>query len=288
MSMISSQWNPREHRKEVAFDSGRPRHHDKLHKDVESGERLGDPVVVLRKVSPKAIGIRTDHHRPTHPNRRMTSSLIRGYRLYRHFRIKEALRLGEMYSHCSKGPDNFGKKDNYWKARIPLHSSETSKNNIGGEESFARPQRRNEEGEIQVNIWEEFKYGSSVLNEKISSPITHGGCEWVRPFLANLLPKPIVDSILYILFFSVYFVSCCLYNNYLELGCYLLYDLHLRIHENAEKHDIKVKFIGSPFQGPMYCIIRMLCQHCHHYENNKVVLNIMKKMRQDFVRASSS
>ncbi|XP_066969159.1 uncharacterized protein [Macrobrachium rosenbergii] len=289
MAMISRGWHQRESQLGFMSDSEQQGEDGRLQRDTESGETLGNPVVILRKMSPKAPTINFEHH--SLHERRIPPPLIQEHRLHRHFRIKEALRLAKLYGHFTKGPKNFGKKGR-GSAKIPLAAAEACRNNTdslpGPEENFDGRQHQKLDREVLVNIWEEFRYGSSVLNVKSSTPITHGGCEWARPFLANLLPKPVVDLILYILFFSVYFLSCCLYNNYLELGCYLLYDLHLRLHENAEKYYIKVKFIGSPFQGPMYCIIRMLCQHCHHYESNKVVLKLMKKMKQDVVDAYSS
>lgn len=152
---------------------------------------------------------------------------------------------------------------------------------------------------ICVNIWEEFLFGKSVITPRYGQ--TRQGSEeenredeeeeeddegpinYVRRVLSHLLPKFVIDLMVYTTYFLIFFASCVGYNMFCELGCYILLAQHLKIHEKAYEKKVDVMFTGSIFQGPLYALTRNWCEHCSERERGKVMRNLMGKMKADIL-----
>ena len=139
-----------------------------------------------------------------------------------------------------------------------------------------------------ITIWKEFIYAPSVLmleRQHLTFQELHG----IKPVtcrLSKFVNRKVVDWSLYVFFFGVYFLHCCIFHDLLELGLYLLFGSHLSIHHLANCSNIDVAFKGSFFQGPAYALIRMCCQHCAQKENAAVMWRHMAKMKKDIMNAN--
>ena len=143
-----------------------------------------------------------------------------------------------------------------------------------------------------VNIWEEFLYGNSVIktrqrNEEEEEE-DEGLINYVRRILSRILPKFMIDLLVYITYFLLFFASCLGYNMFCELGCYILLAQHLKIHEKAYEKKIDVAFTGSIFQGPLYVLTRSWCEHCSERDRAEVIMKLMIKMKSDILPSVST
>lgn len=151
---------------------------------------------------------------------------------------------------------------------------------------------------VCVNIWEEFLFGKSVISprydqtrqgseetnrEEAQEEEDEGPVNYIRRVLGYFLPKFLIDIIVYTAFFLIFFASCVGYNNFCELGCYILLAQHLKIHEKAYEKKVDVVFTGSIFQGPLYALTRNWCEHCSERERGQVIRNLMRKMKADIL-----
>lgn len=140
---------------------------------------------------------------------------------------------------------------------------------------------------IHITIWKEFIYAPSVLMLE-RQPLTYRELHGIKPVtyrLNKFFNRKVVDWSLYVFFFGVYFLYCCIFHDILELGLYLLFGSHLSIHHLASCSNIEITFKGSVFQGPAYALITMCCQHCTQKENAKVMWRHMAKMKRDIMNA---
>lgn len=138
-----------------------------------------------------------------------------------------------------------------------------------------------------ITIWKEFIYAPSVLMLE-QQHFTDRGLHGLKPVtcrLSKFINKRVVDWSLYVFFFGVYFLYCCIFSDVLELGLYLLFGNHLSFHQLASSSNIDMTFKGSFFEGPAYALIRMCCQHCTQRENAKVMWRHMAKMKKDIMNA---
>ncbi|XP_063609670.1 uncharacterized protein LOC134783660 [Penaeus indicus] len=280
-------------------------------RDGESGEILGDKVVALRRApeSPRRLRLR-----PAVPRDRSQSghySLLKQHQQFSGFRIRDALaqqgglrlRKGSMtYSRGGapllqpqyqirvemeggvavrqtafpKGPRHWHEEWGQVRFRPPFRVPRKSL-------SESRP--TSPSNTQRVNIWEEFIFGTSALKRKGHYVINEGNSVMnkVRASLEQFLPKQYANIVLCLLYFLFYFLSCCAYNNYLEIALYILFHGHLKLHECAYQNDIDLDFTGSLFEGPAYAWIRGYCQHCIHRDNIKVFDCQMKKMKMDIM-----
>ncbi|XP_063597617.1 uncharacterized protein LOC134774202 [Penaeus indicus] len=282
-------------------------------RDGESGEILGDKVVALRRApeSPRRLrlrpGVPRDRSQPGH------YSLLKQHQQFSGFRIRDALaqqgglrlRKGSMtYSRGAapllqpqyqirvemeggvavrqtafpKGPRQWHEEWGQVRFRPPFRVPRESL----PESQICLPIRKPDE--ICVNIWEEFLLGTSVLRKNGKHIVDEQ--TWlkdIRRHLERILPKILVDMLLYTTFFVLFFMSCLTYNMFWQLGCYILLRGHLSIHERAYENGIDLEFTGSVFQGPAYACVRTWCQHCIHKENAKVISRLMKKMKSDIL-----
>lgn len=155
---------------------------------------------------------------------------------------------------------------------------------------------------ICINIWEEFLFGKSVLTSLTSKArpgsgesekaedeeLEEGVINYVRRSLDQLLPKFIIDLLVYTAYFLIFFASCVGYNMFCELGCYILLAQHLKIHEKAYEKKLNVEFTGSIFQGPLYALTRNWCEHCNERDRGRVITRLMSKMKVDIMQAAST
>lgn len=146
---------------------------------------------------------------------------------------------------------------------------------------------------LYVNIWEEFIFGKSVIPKSKTSrahvrEVEEEGCfKFIHRILSSFLPKFAVDLLTYIVYFFLFFVSCVGYNMFCDLGCYILFAQHLKIHERADEEKLEVVFTGSLFQGPLYAMTRNWCEHCNQRERAKVMWKLMRKMKTDILPPSN-
>ncbi|KAK7067118.1 hypothetical protein SK128_016861, partial [Halocaridina rubra] len=209
---------------------------DPRNKNIENGEMTRERVVVLRKVVPPDVAqchgvvmLPSSCYRRfpqgiyncpqnisgfTFSENVLTEdyilqgnvqSLIKEHRLHSKFRIKEAMRLGELICQSTKGPESFARKvknnQNGENGRFSWHNGNASDEPIwtDGTSSYEKePENtgRKRPPDISVSIWEEFRYGSSIFNKISDVPVNHGMCEWFRPILERFLSKAVVDIIL--------------------------------------------------------------------------------------------
>lgn len=160
---------------------------------------------------------------------------------------------------------------------------------------------------ICINIWEEFLFGKSLITslsdqtrpgngegekegqqEAEEEELEEGVINYVRRSLGHLLPKFVVDLLVYTAYFLIFFASCVGYNMFCELGCYILLAQHLKIHEKAYEKKLDVEFTGSIFQGPLYALTRNWCEHCNERDRGLVMRRLMSKMKADIVPAAST
>ncbi|MPC22793.1 hypothetical protein E2C01_015820 [Portunus trituberculatus] len=160
---------------------------------------------------------------------------------------------------------------------------------------------------ICINIWEEFLFGKSVISsfadrtgpnngqgekegqqEAEEEELEDGIITYVRKSLGQLLPKFVVDLLVYTAYFLIFFASCVGYNMFCELGCYILLAQHLKIHEKAYEKKLDVEFTGSIFQGPLYALTRNWCEHCNERDRGLVMRRLMKKMKADILPVTNT
>nr|XP_027238954.1 uncharacterized protein LOC113829984 [Penaeus vannamei] len=283
-------------------------------RDGESGEILGDKVVALRRAPeepPRRLrlrpGVPRGRDQPGH------YSLLKQHQQFSGFRIRDALaqqgglRLRKGSMSYSRGPVPVLQPQQQmrvemrggapvWQAAFPREPRQWQEE--WGQVRFRPPFRVPRESlpeskpslpsnVLRVNIWEEFMYGTSALKRK-GHHMKDDGNSFLNKIISSLeqfLPKQLAHIVLCMLYFFFYFFSCCAYNNYLEIGLYILFCGHLRIHECAYENDIDLDFTGSLFEGPAYAWIRAYCQHCIHKSNIKVFDCQMKKMKMDIMAA---
>lgn len=136
-----------------------------------------------------------------------------------------------------------------------------------------------------INIWQEFIYGPSLMLFQIKDVKQ---LKSVQTLLGQFLHMYIVDIFLYAAFYGTCFMYCLIFNNILELFLYITYSGHLSIHEAVDVFNLNVSFMGSVFQGPSYVFIRFLCKHCNQKAEAKVIMNMMKKMKEDILNSKIS
>lgn len=262
-------------------------------KDEESGEVLQQEVVTLRR-NPVTEWERSQGHP----------------RALRLFRIKDALLESDLRvrdrsqsqgrpgsdshhvwcAHCTQGDPQAVWAEHYSPAqyssirrrtvfRIPAKYL----TNVHAEDSAKDP------GIITVSIWQEFIHGTSVL-EQYRSPEDKYERNLYNSILHHLhgyLPYGCIAFLSWLFFLFMYFGVCCNCTIILELACWLKFMAHLEIHQQAYKSKLNVIFNGSAFQGPCYILLRWHCEHCTQKEREKVVNNLMKKMKIDILGSSA-
>lgn len=284
-------------------------------RDGESGEILGDKVVALRRAPeepPRRLrlrpGVPRGRDQPGH------YSLLKQHQQFSGFRIRDALaqqgglRLRKGSMSYSRGPVPVLQPQQQmrvemrggapvWQAAFPREPRQWQEE--WGRVRFRPPFRVPRESlpesrislpirnpdQICVNIWEEFLLGTNVLKKNGKHIVDEQSLlkDVLRRRLERILPKVIVDMLTYTVFFVLFFLSCLKYNMFWQLGCYILLQGHLSIHERAYENGVDIEFTGSAFQGPAYACVRSWCQHCIHRENAKVIIRLMKKMKLDIL-----
>ncbi|XP_042230787.1 uncharacterized protein LOC121872180 [Homarus americanus] len=281
-------------------------------KDSESGELVRDKVVILRR--PRHPALFHTHSLTTRNTIPSSFMLMKEQKKFGGFRIQDftrgpakfKLRQGSMrYQRKPVGPTfqtrvcmERGVPVSYTTTRTP-HTDLISPEEVPGVRRIFRvpceslPSDQSEKPlrnpkVICVSIWEEFLYGTSVLDVMTG----HGGEEpdgpigVLRAHLKRYLSATVIDMLVLSVYFTLYFLSCLAYNDFWELGLYMLLANHLQIHEKAYKRKMRIDFTGSAFQGPAYVCVRTWCQHCIEKDREKVMFGLMKKMKAD-IRGTS-
>lgn len=281
-------------------------------RDEESGELVRQRIITLRR-PPRTLEM--NHSFPSRTKLRIGSHLLEDHQRFGSFRIQDfidglgnlnfrqrSLRCGQSddlrsssFQTCIKLKE--GVPVSYTTCLSPSEPSLGIVSSItsGGKHTFRVPVEslpsnqsdkptKNSET-ICINIWEEFLFGKSVLDCGQENETTKPGpLGELNAFLSQYFSKTFVSFLACTIYFVIYFASCCAYNMFWQLGCYILLASHLQIHERAYDKKVNIEFTGSCFQGPTYIFVRNWCQHCVQRDNEKVMLNLMKKMKADITR----
>lgn len=254
---------------------------------MENGELLTEKVIILRK-RPSRSSPKLAEFRKNFGNGTIDSyPLIREHQLFRRFRIQDTLnRLKCMRRNKPLSEIEMIYHQDLINTLRKFHYSEKPRFRVPSESlSSVRTAESTTSKIVSISRWEEFLYGVMAI-EYCSKPDLHRKC---RPavipygFLRQYLPGCILDLMIYVLFFMVYFCSISIYNNYLQLMGYILLATHLQIHLEAYEKNIDIRFTGSCFQGPAFSCVTSWCDHCQQKEREKVVNNLMKKMKTDII-----
>ncbi|KAK8734085.1 hypothetical protein OTU49_006011 [Cherax quadricarinatus] len=273
-------------------------------RDEESGELARQRIIILRR-HPRTLEM--NHSFPSRTKLRAGSHLLEDHQRFGSFRIQDFIDgLGNL-NFIRQPPDDLrsssfqtciklkkGVPVSYTTCLSPSEPSLGIVSSItsGGKHIFRVPVEslpsnqsdkptKNSET-ICINIWEEFLFGKSVLDCGQENETTKPGpLGELNAFLSQYFSKTFVSFLACTIYFVIYFASCCAYNMFWQLGCYILLASHLQIHERAYDKKVNIEFTGSCFQGPTYIFVRNWCQHCVQKDNEKVMLNLMKKMKAD-------
>ncbi|XP_064092150.1 uncharacterized protein LOC135205458 [Macrobrachium nipponense] len=265
---------------------------DPVKRDVENGEFLTEKVVILRKRPSRSSGKLTEFRKNFGNGNRDSYPLIREHQLFRRFRVQDTLnRLKCMKRNKPMSEIEMMYHQDLINSLRKFHYSEKPPFRVPSESfSGVRAAESASSKIVSISRWEEFLYGVMAV-EYCSKPDLH---RKYRPavipygFLRQYLPDRVLDLIIYALFFMVYFCSVSFYNNYLQLAGYILLATHLQIHLEAYEKNINIRFTGSCFQGPAFACVTSWCDHCQQKERERIVNNLMKKMKTDIVGRKAS
>lgn len=143
-----------------------------------------------------------------------------------------------------------------------------------------RRKKRERPKVVTISIWEEFYYGDSLLDKKYGRPSLTTLSGFLYEIFRGVVPLIAIDILVLLIFISVFFMSCIMYNMFWQLLSFYLLKKHLSLHEKAEKKNINVKFTGNAFQGPGFIYIRQVwCAHCAQIANTKITTKLMDGYR---------
>lgn len=275
-------------------------------KDEESGEILLEEVVALRRNPQRSSYLPGDdldrvaeRERSRRHSRALRIFRIKDALLESDLRLREGIRTSRggrsdphrsWCAHCSQGDPQAVWSEYYG----PVQADSIRRSTL-----FRIPTKyltnihaadpRKDSSIITVSIWQEFLHGTSVL-EQYRSPedkYEHNLYNSILHHLHRYLPYGCVAFLSWVFFLFMYFGVCCNCTVILELACWLKFMAHLEIHQQAYKSKLNVIFNGTAFQGPCYILLRWHCEHCTQKEREKVVNNLMKKMKMDILGSSS-